>query len=315
MFGSHARDHQSRFLAFHERIKLKNTDENGILREKRDAVLRRMRQQGLTFEFFNQGSYSMGTGVVPVSADYDIDVGIVFSGQRPEDPLVVKKWVYDAVYGHTTSVVWMRHCIRVQYIKRGEPTYHVDLPVYWRHPWSMGLQLAVGKLNSSGTHKKWQDADPKGLVQRVNNHLSGEDRYQFKRVVRYLKRWKDVQFPVMGNAAPVGIGITVAALNWFRPSKAWNATTASHYNDLAAMQSLVDQMRAAFRSQWRDGESATRLVVTLPVNPRSDVFERMTNQQMKEFKQRLDTLSELLRASERSLSTDSLGYVLGADFW
>lgn len=306
---------QSRFLRFHETIKLLNTEENATLREKREAVLKRMRDRGLTFTTFNQGSYAMGTGVVPVQADYDIDVGVVFTGDaRPSDPLAVKRDVYEAVYGHTQNVEWCRHCVRVQYVKAGEPTYHVDLPVYWKDRLTGALSLAVGKQNSGLGHKEWQDSDPQGLVDRVTSHLSGEDRMQFRRVIRYLKRWKDVHFPVMGNAAPVGIGITISALNGFTVAKDWNATTSAGYDDLEATINLVNRMRAGFTYAFHESEYGYRLSQRLPVRPQNDVFQRMTNQQMKEFKERLDALSTRLDAAKRSGKADELVRAFGADF-
>lgn len=306
---------QSRFLRFHDTIKLGSTDENATLREKRDAVLKRMRDRGLTFTTLNQGSYAMGTGVIPVEADFDIDVGVIFTGDtRPPDPLAAKQWVFDAVLGHTRNVEWRRHCIRVQYVKAGEPTYHVDLPVYWKDRWSGALTLAVGKQHSGVGHKEWQEADPQGLVERVTSHLVGEDRWQFRRVIRYLKRWKDVNFPAMGNAAPVGIGITIAALNGFSAAKDWNATTSAGYDDLEALLNLVNYMRGGFSVTWHDAEYATRLVQRLPVKPHKDVFERMTNQQMKEFKERLDTLASRLDAAKRTGRLDELVRAFGTDF-
>ena len=305
---------QSKFLRFHQSIQLGNTDENATLREKRDAVLRRMRDKGLSFESFNQGSYAMGTGVIPVGADYDIDVGIIFSdGERPSDPLAAKQRVYDAVDGHTTTVEWRRHCIRVQYVKSGTATYHVDLPVYWKDRWG-NLSLAVGKWYSGIGQKEWQDADPKRLVSLVTDHLNGEDRMQFRRVVRALKRWKDVHFPTTGNAKPVGIGITLAALQWFSSSKDWGATTSAGYDDLQATIDLVNRMRGAFSFTWHEGTVAERLVVRVPVKPHKDVFERMTNQQMKEFKERLDTLATRLASAKASGSTAELVRAFGADF-
>lgn len=306
---------QSHFLTFHEKIQLTNTDENATLREKRDAVLRRMRDRGLTFTAFNQGSYAMGTGVVPVQADYDIDVGIVFTGDtRPADPLAAKQWVYDAALGHTPKVEWHRHCIRVQYVKAGEPTYHVDLPVYWKNRLSSGLTLAVGKQHSGTAHKAWQDADPQRLVNLVNSKLNNEDQLQFRRVIRYLKRWKDVHFPIMGNAAPVGIGLTIFAFNHFVVSKDWNATTSARYNDLDALLELVNRMRGAFSYTWCNNEPALRIIQNLPVTPYSDVFARMTNQQMKEFKERLDTLELYLVSAKNTGKVDDLVRAFGNDF-
>ncbi|MCY1069743.1 nucleotidyltransferase [Nannocystis sp. RBIL2] len=304
---------QSKFLTFHKAVLLSNTDENAILREKRDAVLQRLRDGGLRFASFNQGSYSMGTGVQPVKADYDIDVGIVFTGVRPDDPLAAKRKVRDAVEGHTTRIEWLRHCIRVQYIKAHEPVYHVDLAVYWEDEWSR-LVLAVGKEGSSGPHKYWEPADPKGFLDRVARHGSGESAAQFRRVVRYLKRWKDVHFPVEGNAAPIGVGLTVAGLSRFQPVCGFAPRTEADYDDLAATRAFVDNMRSGFQYVSHDGELAQRLVAAFPVQPHKDVFRKMTNQQMQEFRARLGALSDALQDAQRTQTTQALVRAFGADF-
>lgn len=91
---------QPKFRTFHERIHLRRFSEDATLREKRDAVLARLRANcPRAFTSFNQGSYEMGTGVKPVNGDYDIDVGVVFElgSISSFEPRAVKRWVYDAV--------------------------------------------------------------------------------------------------------------------------------------------------------------------------------------------------------------------------
>lgn len=309
---------QTQFTKFHTTIQLTDSDENATLRQKRDAVLDRLRA-GLkaagrpTFTIFNQGSYAMSTGIEPVKKDFDIDVGVVFTGARPENPLEVKQWVYDAAFGHTQRVEWRRPCITVWYQSGGEPVYHVDLPIYWQDPWGR-LALAMGKQHSAVGQRQWWDCDPKGLVEKVKNHLSGEDRLQFRRVIRYLKRWKDVQFPVEGNAAPVGIGLTMAALERFRASKPWNATTPAQYDDLGATLALVNSMIGGFRSTYREGRWVERLEAKVPVSPFDDVFARMTDQQMSEFKGRLAKLKENLETAQRTNDSRYLIAAFGSDF-
>ncbi len=302
---------QSRFLAFHERIKLDNADELAILRDKRDAILRRMRDRSLTFDAFNQGSYAMGTGVLPVEGDFDIDVGIVLTGpERPKDPLDAKTRVYDAVRGHTPNVEWRRHCIRVQYVKAGQPSVHVDLPVYWKSQdwWGASTyHLAVGKQHSSLEHRSWELSEPLRFIEKVKEFLDGEQRQQFRRVVRYLKRWKDVCFRSEGNAAPVGIGLTVVALEFFQPRYVGflPPTSAAQFDDLDATRRVVDGMRARFYP---------RLVAKLPVEPRRDVFHRMTDPQMREFRTRLDALSLQLAEARQRHDPAPLQQAFGRDF-
>lgn len=315
---------QRRFLNFHNAIKLDHFDENRTLREKRDTVLDRMRAKGLRFEPFNQGSYAMGTGCLPVDGDYDIDVGIVFSGPastRP-DPLELKRRVRDAVNGHTsTPPRWMRHCVRVQYTRQGSELYHVDLAIYWQNletDWigqtrKGDIFLAVGKEGSVSPHKAWLESEPHKLRDLIADYQSGEARSQFKRVIRYLKRWRQEHFPSTGNASPVGIGLSVAALQWFQSNAGYGSTEAT-VNDLDATLQLVNRMRGAFSNTWVDGELATRLIVTLPVKPGLDVFRKMTNQQMREFKQRLDQLATWLESARSTGHVSYLRQAFGSDF-
>ena len=95
---------QTHFLKFHNEIKL-SYENNLLLRERRAVVLRDLKK-GLKrkfstsapkFTYFNQGSYALGTGIVPLDSSYDIDVGIVFQLDRKNfSPTEVKEWVYDA---------------------------------------------------------------------------------------------------------------------------------------------------------------------------------------------------------------------------
>ena len=130
---------QGKFRTFDENIKLRRFSENAELVQKRERVLNRLRE-GLegrfpyrnerpTFDFFNQGSYEMGTGVKPIKGDYDIDVGLVFDIRTGDhDPVDVKTWVYDAVRMHTTDVQFRRPCITVFYVEGGEPVTDPRIP-------------------------------------------------------------------------------------------------------------------------------------------------------------------------------------------
>lgn len=318
---------QAQFLRFHQAIKLNNADENAILRDKRDAVIERMRRRlERSFEHFHQGSYAMGTGCVPLDGDYDIDVGIVFFGSAHErpDPVVVKRWVRDAVNGHTaTPAKWMRHCVRVQYIQAGSPIYHVDLAVYWqdieRDYWSAdprrgAMYLAVGKEGAQGSDKEWQRAEPKTLRDKIAEYgQPGAERDQFKRVIRYLKRWRQVHFSSSGNASPVGIGLSVCALQWFRSNAAYGSTDAT-VDDLSALHSLVASMRSNFALAYRNSGFARRLQVKLPTEPRLDVFRKMSDPQMEQFEQQLGELDGLLQSAATSGEAKYLRRAFGDDF-
>ncbi|EPX64205.1 hypothetical protein D187_005339 [Cystobacter fuscus DSM 2262] len=300
---------QPLFRRFHQAIQLKRFDENAELVEKRDRVLKRLRENlSISFDWFNQGSYAMGTGVKPVNGDYDIDIGLVFDvSHRSYAPSTVKKWVYDAVVHHTTRVEWRRPCITVYYQQAGEAIYHVDLAILVKEsPYSNALYLAIGKEHSAAAQQEWQPDDRKGFIKAIENKFTGEDAEQFRRVIRYLKRWKDEHFSNQGRAAPTGLSLTVAAYYWFQLAKtSWYS--AADYDDFSATASLVDMIKRNFYY-------GRRLSLQFPKAPQDDVLARMTDQQMREFYQRLEELSGWLDDARRTRSTAPLQQAFGADF-
>jgi len=302
---------QKYFVNFHETIKLNNLDENKTLREKREIVLDKLRERlkkffqekgesTPTFEFFNQGSYAMGTGIQPLEGDYDIDVGLKFNISKEDypDPTEVKQWVYDALSTHTQRVEFRKPCITVFYQRHNEPIYHIDLAIYSES--SVGsLYIAKGKPNSD--ERIWEASEPQQLIKLVENRFDDtEDGKQFRRVIRYLKRWKDVKFSSDGNGAPIGIGITVAAYHWFNASKQVDSFTGgATYDDLTAMQNFVHAVIGHFRDVYNAGEMISRLSVKLPVAPYCDLFEKITDNHMISFKRKLESLLSVLNEAQR----------------
>ncbi len=294
---------QPLFRRFHEVIQLKRFDENAELREKRDAALTRLRDKlhpQHKFDWFNQGSYAMGTGIKPVGGDYDIDIGIVFDiNYRDHDPVTVKGWVFSAVGNHTARVEWRRPCITVYYQKAGEAIYHIDLAILAKDPSSNGLCLALGKQHSSADMRQWQPDDRNGFIKSIEQKFSGEDAGQLRRVIRYLKRWKNVQFASEGRAAPTGLGLTIAAYSWFYPTSGYVNGQLEH-DDLGATLALVGSMLSSFtQRRGSDGRSTPRLTLTFPTAPHDDVCARMSDQQMLEFQQRLTQLRTWLEEARR----------------
>lgn len=308
---------QSLFQRFHEAIKLKRLDENAELIEKRERIARRLRDNlpsSPSFEIFNQGSYAMGTGIKPLKGDYDIDLALVFDVSKYlHTPVEVKSWVYEAVSSHTTRVEWRRPCITVYYQQAGEAIYHVDLAVMARSS-DFSMYLALGKEHSARDQQEWQPDDRLGFIQAIKNRFHGEDAAQFRRVIRYLKRWKDVHFPHQGHAAPTGLSLTVAAYYGFQPSKS-GGFYLSTYDDLAATTALVRRIEQSFEKTWNSRfEEIPQISLQFPNAPHDDVFARMTPQQMVEFYQRLQQLSAWLDEARRTQSTGPLRRAFGADF-
>lgn len=307
---------QPLFRRFEETIKLARFEENKELRDKRDKILDRMREKmKVKFDWFNQGSYEMGTGVKPLDGDYDIDIGIVLDVDRHKyDPVTVKGWIHEAVKDHTTDVQWRRPCITVNYRQRGETIYHVDLAILAKEQATGALHLAIGKEHSAKEQREWQQDDRKGFMAAVEIRFAGEEMAQFRRVIRYLKRWKDVHFASEGRAAPTGLALTVAAYQWFRPATTgWGPSAAP--DDLAATTSLVQAIRSQFRQTWDAPQqrSLYRISLQFPFAPWDDVFGRMTNQQSQELYQRLEKLSGWLEEA-RGGSTAPLRKAFGEQF-
>jgi len=305
---------QKQLEQFDESIRLKRFDENKTLREKRDAILNRLRdrfealrKEGKkipTFSTFNQGSYQMATGIHPADGDYDIDVGVSFNCSKDAypNPVDLKILVADALENHTDLGTKIRRsCVTVYYKLNGEQAYHVDLAIYaFDNPESSAprLFLARGKRNSDADKHGWEVSDPRGLMSWVENRFSnGDHEIQFLRVIRALKRWKTEKFKTDGNNAPSGIGLTIAASSWFSP-KVVRDTFAGKttFDDLGAMRALVSTMVAGFQlnGSKEDGSPLYRLAVPLPVPPGKDIFDRMTVGQMTTFRERLMQLEERL---------------------
>ncbi|GAX38906.1 cyclic GMP-AMP synthase DncV-like nucleotidyltransferase [Nodularia sp. NIES-3585] len=307
---------QYQMIKFHEAIKLKHFDENAVLREKRNRILERL-DQGLDkifrvcnlkppkYETFDQGSYTMGTGNKPIDGHFDIDTGVVFRICKDDylDPVKVKEWVYDALHKHTNLVEIRRPCVTVFYQQAGDPIYHVDLAIY-SHPDCNPdgkMYLAKGKLNSAAEYRFWQESDPQALIQLIKNlFLDREDDKQFRRIIRYLKRWKDVKFSSDGNAAPIGIGITVAAYHWFNPVYTHDSfTNIKNYDDLEALRCFVNVVLTKFQNVYSNRNIVQRLIVELPISPHNDLFEKMTDNQMADFQEKLKFLLEVIKEAQQ----------------
>lgn len=284
---------QAQFEKFHSAIKLGEDDEKANLRDKRDILLRTLRanlpDDVPAFESFHQGSYSMHTGVVPPDGNYDIDVGIIFdcTQEKYSDPVELKKKIRDALDTHGRNVNIRRPCVTVNYMRSGEIDYHVDLAIYTKRD-DEYLDLAKGKEHSSAEHRVWEASDPKELTKLICNRFEDGDLKQYRRCIRYIKRWRSEQF---SSGAPLSIALTVAAYHWFQPYTTTNGT----YIDILAMLNWTKAMLAQFRwSLSEEGGFHERLSVQLPVTPNIDLMAWMSQAQMEFCKSTLERLRDAL---------------------
>ena len=303
---------QTQFNQFHDAIKLGTYDENATLKEKRDLLISNLRD-GLakidgapTFTHFNQGSYALGTGIKPKDGDYDIDVGIECNcaPEDYDDPVDLKKIIRDALAHPQRTVDIRRPCVTVTYMKDGKRDYHVDLPIYTKRDGEKHLHLAKGKEYSEAALKVWEASDPKKLNDILDDSFGGkEDRAQARRIIRYLKVWRNKHLP---SGKPVSVALTCAVCDWFQPS--FDGTSP---RDLAALLNLVGTM-------LRNFDLFGWLQIKLPCLPKCDLNEGMTELQMEQFKEKLEKLKEeLAKASDEAVEIEAckiLRRVFGDDF-
>lgn len=312
---------QSEFIDFHDRIKL-DYDVNTELAEKRDILVKKLRDNDELpgFEEFNQGSYGMLLGVEPLEGrEYDIDVGLRFNADAEDyDPVDLKEKIADILKNHTEYGSEIKKpCVTVTYKKNGEKAYHVDLVAYTfkdKNDKKSQLYLAKGKQRGE-ENTYWAEADPLGLIDYINNAVTaGDDRNQFRRVVRYLKRWKNRRFDCNGHAEPASIGITLLTADHFQ---------AFIDNDLDALKNIVDRILPLFVPlKYENGRWLYRISCPMPATLNfesgTDVFSKMSDVQMTDFRDRLDKLSRDLSAVQ--LETDEveqckkLNKIFGDDF-
>lgn len=325
---------QTEFNAFNAAIKLRRFDENKTLREKRDIIREKLEERlpGVfeahgevcpSFEFLDQGSYRMGTGIKPLDDDFDIDQGLYFKVGTTDypDPVVLKERVHEALDGHTKDVRIRRSCVTVFYQREGELIYHVDVAVYvdGSEEDDGKSRLAKGRLNSADKYRFWEISNPQELADTILKYYSSEnDRQQFRRVVRYLKRWSDERFKYGGNSAPTGIALTIAVLDNLVPK--YGDAFLGTPDDLAASRALVRVILGRFTPHWNSEEQAfmDRLSVLLPIEPWNDLFAGMTDRQMATFKQKLESLRDAMDYAETAVdpvdACERLQSEFGKDF-
>lgn len=315
---------QSQFYKFHDAIKLESIDNKQVI-EKRDMLVDEIRafikkkaeeegKQLITFSVFDQGSYPMGTGNKPAfdEDDYDIDTGIIFYISKDDyDPITVKQWVHDALsIKQFRTVLWKKPCIRVQYSEDGFPKFHVDFAVYSapEKNWDGKTYLAKGKPTQSSDQKFWEVSDPKRLKDLIISRFSDpDDKMQFIRDIRYFKRWKDIVFDSV-NGKPTGISLTALAYKGFKPSIVTDYFTGQKTSDdLLSLINFTSYIINQFN--WKD-----RIEVQLPVPPYNDLFEKMSDDQCKNFKEKLQRLKKNLEAARAETDPHEACKILKKEF-
>ncbi len=324
---------QKYFKNFNNKIKM-DYEEKSELASKRDILLKKLRDSGQlpSFTELNQGSYSMYTGVEPLDKEYDIDVGLRFKANKDEyeKATELKNKICDILKNHTEYGAKVKKpCVTVTYKKDGEIAYHVDLVVYTyedKNDSDSQLYLARGK-DSKPEEICWEKSDPKGLIDLINSKYDDEkeDKNQYRRVIRYMKRWKNLKFSSSGNAEPPSIGITLIAAEKFETSKEYKCLEEKYYyDDLDALLKFakVIQSMFTFVGVSESGRTLYRIYYNLPSSlnfePNTDIFKKMSDIHMTDFKDKIDKLVEdLEEVKEEADEVEQcrlLNKILGDDF-
>lgn len=316
---------QSEFLNFHKKIKL-DYDVNSELADKRDILVGILRDSKKLpgFDILNQGSYSMYIGTEPLDGkEYDIDVGLRFNVNKSDyEPMELKNIIQEILANHTDyGATIKKPCVTVTYKKDGEAAYHVDLVCYAyenKDNHDSQMYLARGK-DSTPDEICWEKSDPKGLINYINNAVDEEQRPQYRRVIRYIKRWKNLKFDSNGHAEPASIGITLIASDYFE-AYAKN----DGLDDLNAVLSLAKKIKSLFVYVGINdkGRSLYRIKYPMPSGLNfevdTDAFVKMTDSQMTDFKDKVeklvDDLEKVKNEPDEVEQCKKLQKIFGTDF-
>ena len=313
---------QTHFDKFHDKIKLGRED-NAYkkARDRDDSIKAEMKTAFSKASYpvvadFIQGSLKTHTGIVPISGDYDIDRALVIDEEKaPENPVTPKKKALDVLEDRGFKNARIKKpCVTADY---ASDNVHIDFIIYKRA--EDQHYLAVGKKNSDEDNREWSVADPLGLIDWINDDYDyDEDETkdvlaQFRRLVRYLKRWRDVQFSETVAAKVFSIGLTVMAKQQLVPT----FSPEGAREDLVALRATVE---AILGTVYFDKEEAGkyRVRVDLPVEPARDIFDGSNLDTGTQFYNKLKHLKEQLKKAEdlsdEQKQCEILNKLFGDDF-
>jgi hypothetical protein len=276
---------QTHFDQFDERIYLDRLSPAYEKAKKKDINIRdeikvAFQAQGYrVIETFRQGSLADNilTAIKNIDGDYDIDRAIVISAENaPGDPVKPKQIMLDVLENKLNfkNPLIKMPCVTADY---SGINLHIDFTVYTKDRYG-DYKLAVGKLGSSSDIKDWSPADPRGLLEWIGaKGRYGENaiakRKQFQRLVRYFKRWRDVNFREEVKKKIFSIGLTVMVKNTYQP----NTESKAVDNDLVALKKVVDRiLKGNYLCLASSTPDQYRVFVGLPCHGNRDIFNHKT---------------------------------------
>lgn len=320
---------QKQFINFNDKIYLtKFSKEYEKARDKEHSILEeikvKFRDNGypiLSAKCFRQGSFSTDTAIKKLDGDFDVDRAIVIKkNDAPEDPVVCKNAAIEVLVkrGFKNPLI-KTPCVTASYVNL---KLHIDYAIYSIDELD-NYYVAIGKKHSLEKNKEWMYSESKELITWINssfNHtsydvLTLEERYQFKRLVRYMKRWRDHRFSSTTNLQYIySIGLVIMIKESFISSIDENGLE----NDL---QSLIDTVqyilnRKTYFTPWSQNEY--NIEVMTPTSPHIDIFRKHGKTVGTIFRNKLQyLLAKLNKANEEESLTKKcivLEEVFGSDF-
>lgn len=204
------------FKKFHGRVKLDSSKKTTLLGSK-DALRGKIKADFKAKDripvpdFCMQGSFAMCSTINPSKKEYDLDDGVYLKNidtskpiEKWESPETVHSWIVSAVDGHTSKKPLDKNlCVRVLYADENK---HVDLPIYAEKD---------GEYYLAVKNKGWMESDPKEINDWFTQEVK-KNGEQYRRVVRYLKAWKDHREDKNGTVKLFGgFQLTVLAAKHF----------------------------------------------------------------------------------------------------
>lgn len=261
---------QTQFAKFNEALYMSREEPGYKVTKQKDADIFESIKTAFSnagypvIETFMQGSFAKEviTAIKNPGQDYDIDRAIVIDEHKaPTDPLGPKRIIEQVLRGRGFQKPEVkRPCVTADYSSRKR---HIDYVVYSKDAYG-NYKIAYGK---GGVDTKWADADPKGLIRWITDtsayHLEPfKQRDQFRRLVRYLKHWRNQTFSENVADKIFSIALTVMVKEQFRPNIK---------DDLSALINTVSCIlhNGYFR---QDTNSRYRVYVSLPKHPGHDIF-------------------------------------------
>ncbi len=311
---------QSQFNKFEKKIRLTWQDDRlKKIREKDESIKSDIRkafkENGYAVQsFFNQGSYATKTSIVPLDSDFDIDVGVVIKkDESPENPVMVKKTLKDVLTKRNFKNPKIKKpCVTAQYYKSGEPHFHLDYPIYCVDEYD-NYKLAVGKENSDEKNRSWEDCDPKGLIDWLNDLSPFEDDQQFaqyKRCVKYLKRWRDYCFSDSQSKKVYSIGIMIMIRESFMSAISSDGDISDLESLKFTVESILSKNYFTFAGYDKNYEKQYDIQVMLPVNPQRDVFNKHGKSIGTLIHKKLEKLSDNLEKAIKENSVKKQSQIL-----